>query len=71
MAIIETTRNEKGEFVAKHVRQDSLQGMYGDLLEELRKGLARLTLLALVLASVLLAGFTVWLYPEILQVFGQ
>ena len=73
MAIIETTRNAKGEFVALYVRGNSLQeefeGCRQDLRnfgDEMRKGFARLNLLLLVLGVVLAVGGSL----AIIQVTG-
>lgn len=56
MAIIETTRNAKGEFVAKYVLKDSLHEQCESFLRSMRKGFARLQLLLLVLGVVLTIG---------------
>ena len=74
MAIIETTQNAKGEFVALYVRGNSLQEEFEgcrqdlrDFGDDFRKGIARLNRFLLVLAVV----FTVGGSLVIIQVVGE
>ena len=73
MAVIETTRNEQGEFIALYVRENSLRdecdGFRSDLREacdglrnDLKKGFAKLNQALLISGIIMIAGSSAGIY---------
>ena len=86
MVIIETTRNEQGEFVAKYVRESSLReeidgfrndlrndfrGMVDDFRDDLREMLSRLSRALLVAGTVVTVAGSAGIYYVVTLAVGK
>ena len=71
MAVIETTRNEQGEFIALCVRENSLRDECDGLRNDLREGFAKLNQAFLIAGIIMTVGSTAGIYLVLVLVGGK